>query len=193
MTGALSRSQVLGEATRLLLEGGFLEAREARASSTLDVRIFEDRRTIVGVCFFERWPELADNWASAQGVLVERISAQLPKSDAKAWEGYLVLVTSEEGVPLEAVAQVRRDTNRLRKLVVTGSELQSLEAVEIALLPVLPLELDDVGGASESLLGRLPAMVETAGIEPALAHAAIEAFEDDRPPMEGIWEWRRST
>lgn len=192
MVANLRRSQVFGEATRLLLAGGFSEAGETGGSVGLEIRVFEDRRTIVGVCFFEHWTELAEQWATAQGALVDRISSDVRRSDAKSWEGYLLLLTTEEGVPAESVSQIRRNTSRLRKLVATGAELRSLESVAETLLPVLPLEIDEVGTTSETLLQRLPEMLAASGVDLELARAAIRAFEDDRTLMEGIWDWRRS-
>lgn len=192
MVANLRRPQVFGEAARLLLAGGFFEAGEAGDSVGVEIRVFEDRRTIVGVCFFEHWTELVEQWATAQGALVDRISSDVRRSDAKSWEGYLLLLTTEEGVPTEAVAQIRRDTSRLRKLVATGAEIRSLESIAETLLPVLPLEIDEVGTTSETFLQRLPEMLAASGVDLELARAAISAFEDDRSLMEGIWEWRRS-
>ncbi len=190
MVSSLNQSQTVGEATRLLQDAGFQQAEPVDLEPTGELRVFEDARSVVGVVFFRSWTELASDWPSAQAALVDRISSQFRRSDAKSWDGYLVLLTSDEEPTAEAVAEVRRDTSRLRKLVGTGSDLTSIESIAGVLLPVLPLELEGAESMQSSLLERIPAMVEAYGVEPELAAAAIASFEVNRSPMEGITAWR---
>jgi len=190
MASPLNQSQTLGEATRLLREGGFQQADPIELQPNGELRVFEDVRSVVGVVFFRSWTQLASNWPGAQAALVDRISSRFKRSDAKSWDGYLVLLTSDGAPTAEAVADVRRDTSRLRKLVGTGSDLTSIESVAEVLLPVLPLELDGAESLQSSLLERIPGMVEAHGVDPDLAAAAIASFEANRSPMEGIADWR---
>ncbi len=189
MVSSLNQSQTIGEATRLLQGGGFEQAEPVDFHPNGELRVFEDARSVVGVVFFRSWSQLDSDWPAAQAALVDRISSRFNRSDAKSWDGYLVLLTSDTAPTAEAVADVRRDTSRLRKLVGTGSDLVSIEAVAEVLLPVLPLELDGTESMQSSLLERIPRMVEAYDIDRDLATAAIASFEANRSPMEGIAAW----
>lgn len=185
-------TQIVGAASELLLGNGFKSTGELETPSGHVIRTFEDRLSVVGVVFFDTWQALDAGWIEAQGALVEFMSTRLTRSDPKAWEGYLILFTSDEAPDALAVDRVRRDTTRLRKLVTTGSEVQSIVGVGDALLPVLPLELD--GGASDAgrILDRLPQLLAPSGIDPELTRRVVVAFDENRSPMEEIWTWRRS-
>ena len=67
---------------------------------------------------------MSAGWLQAQAALVDLISAFFHRSDAKAWEGYLVLLTPSV-LPHDAaleVTEIRRNTTHVRKLVATGDE-----------------------------------------------------------------------
>ena len=191
MPRALEASQVLGEATRLLREGGYSQAGSVIAAPEFELRIFEDARSIVGLVHYRTWEELEANWPAAQAAMVERISEQVRRNDPKSWDGYLVLFTLDESARAESVAQVKNDTSRLRKLVATGRELKTVAAVEKALLPVLPFDAADSLASARALTDRIPEMLEDRGIERSLATAAIKSFGENRSPMEGVWTWRQ--
>lgn len=188
----LTGTQVLGATTELLIENGFEATGELETPSGHVVRTFEDRLSIVGAVFFDTWHVLDAHWIEAQGALVELMSSRLARSDPKSWEGYLLLFTSDEAPDALAIDRVRRDTTRLRKLVTTGAELQSIVGVANALLPVLPLGLG--GGSDEAvrILDRLPQLLAPNGIDPELTLRVVAAFDANRSPMEEIWNWRRS-
>lgn len=187
----LTGTQVMGAAAESLVRNGFKSVGEIETPSGDVLRMFEDRLSVVGVAHFDTWRALDAGWIEAQGAVVEFMSKGLTRSDPKAWEGYLVLFTSDEAPHALAVDKVRRDTTRLRKLVTTGSELQNIGGVSDALLPVLPLELDDGGNEAVRILDRLPELLEPSGIDPGLARRVVAAFDDNRSPMEEIWNWRR--
>jgi len=185
-------TQVVGAATELLLEKGFDSTGELETPGGHLVRTFEDRLSVVGVVWFDSWHALEGGWIEAQGALVELISSRLSRSDPKSWEGYLLLFTSDDAPNALAIDRVRRDTTRLRKLVTTGAELQSIVGVADALLPVLPLELG--GGANDAgrILDRLPQLLAPSGIDQELTRRVVRAFDENRSPMEEIWNWRRA-
>lgn len=185
-------TQIVGAATELLVENGFQATGELETVSGHVLRAFEDRLSVVGVAFFETWQALDAGWIEAQGALVEFMSQRLTRSDPKSWEGYLLLFASDEAPDALAVDRVRRDTTRLRKLVTTGSELQSIAGVGDALLPVLPLELDREATEVGRILDRLPQLLAPSGIDPELTRRVVVAFDENRSPMEEIWHWRRS-
>lgn len=185
-------TQVIGAATELLLEHGFLSTGELETPNGHTVRTFEDQLSIVGITFFDTWRALEMNWPEAQGAVVELMSTRLTRSDPKSWEGYLLLLTTDEALDSLALDKIRRDTTRLRKLVTTGSELRSIASVRTALLPVLPLELDGSRGEGGRILDRLPQLLAPTGIDPELTRRVVLAFDENRSPMEEIWNWRRT-
>ena len=146
----------------------------------------------VGFVYYPTSVELEVNWLNAQGLLVEKMSEHIRRSDPKAWDGYLTLFTLDEFPNADAVARIENDTSRLRKLVATGRELKTIASVERSLLPVLPFNAAANGGDPVGLLDRIPAMLEDLGIERPLADAAIESFQQNRSPLEGIESWRRN-
>lgn len=205
MVSSLKPSQIIGEAKRLLAEGGFREAtrksngknehQEAplvHEAPLSEVFLFEDERRIVGLILYASWSQLEENWDRAQAEMVARISEHLRRSDPKSWDGYLVLLTRDEPASLAAVARVRHDTRRLRKLVATGRELTTLSAIEDTLLPLLPFTKFKFETKRETLVDRLPEMLEAKGVAPPLAAAAQTSIRENRSPMDGIWSWRRT-
>lgn len=185
-------TQVVGAATEILVENKFEATGELETPNGYIVRTFEDPFSVVGVAYFETWLALETHWVEAQGALVELMSSRLTRSDPKSWEGYLLLFTSDEAPDALAIDRVRRDTTRLRKLVTTGAEMQSILGLADALLPVLPLELS--GGSNEAgrILDRLPQLLAPGGIDAELTRRVVAAFDGNRSPMEEIWKWRRS-
>lgn len=212
MASSLRPSQVIGEARRLLQEGGFTEADPIEmilasghrgvvgegeevpldVETSGEILVFEDERSIVGLILYPSWADLAAGWERAQAEMVVRISQHLQRADPKSWDGYLVLLTLDEVVSAEAVAQVRHDTRRLRKLVATGRELIAMSAIEDTLLPVLPFRVADLGMGRTTLIDRLPELLEAKGIDSSLAAAALASFRQNRSPMEGIWSRRNA-
>lgn len=191
MPGALEASQVLGEATRLLCDGGFSQASSANILPEFELRVFEDDRSIVGLVLYQTWEELESNWPAAQAVMVELMSEKVRPNDPKSWDGYLVLLTVDESARAGSVTKIKNDTSRLRKLVATGREMKTMASVKDALRPVLPFDMASSVASSTALTDRIPEMLEDHGIERSLATAAIMSFQENRSPMEGVWIWRQ--
>ena len=212
MPPSLHSSQIIGEAKRVLESAGFTEVcqvdviseRERQGVESHDdkphridfrlskeVIVFEDERSIVGVVTFATWAELESSWQQVQAEMVARISKHMLRTDPKSWDGYLVLITLDSTAPARAVAQVRCNTHRLRKLVATGQELTAISAIEGILLPVLPFTMAPTGAARATLIERLPEMLESKGVDHSLTAAAIASSRENRSPMEGIWSWRK--
>lgn len=193
MTGALTGLQVLIAASEELNAGGYRAAVEMEDTAGTPVRFFEDEYSIVALAFYDSWQALSEQWPSAQGLVVEVMSTHLNRSEAKSWEGYLVLLTTDEPVDdPTAVDRIRRDTSRLRKLVVTGKEITGLESVAAALLPVLPLSISAETAEAESVLDRLPDLMAAEGVDREMTRGVVRAFEGNKSPMEAIWQWRQS-
>jgi hypothetical protein len=191
MDVGLTTSQLLAAVSELLETGRYapVSPGEGWGSNT---RLFEDPYGIVAVVAFETWGDLAREWPDAQGRLVELISEHLTRPEPKSWDGYLVLLTPGL-VPSTArsqLAEIRYDTNRLRKLVATGDELRTLDDVEQVLLPLLPLEVESQVESGPALLERLPALLAERGIDAGAARVAVDAFTSNQSILERLHELR---
>lgn len=187
----LTASQVLGAATELLRAGGYAVV-QAPLDASGTMRVFEDAYGIVSLHIYDTWDQLARTWDVAQGELVELISEHLTRSAPKAWEGYLALFSlSPAPVPERIrVTELRYDTNRVRKLVSTGDELQTLDAVRTALLPLLPLDLETGGPARTGVLDALPDVIADEHISRRLIEGVIEAYLGNLSIVERLHELR---
>lgn len=184
----LTGAEVLGTVADRLTRAGFEIGPELGLSGGEQLRLFEDDVSVVGVVQYRSWAILRDNWLEAQSAVVELLTDRLERSDPKAWEGYLVLITLDRPVVAEA-DEIRRDTARLRKLVATGNDLARVSQVEDALLPVLPLTGGVLRHASGSILDRLPALLFARSIDLDLTSRVVRAHKSDRPLMEAVSEW----
>lgn len=151
-------------------------------------RVYEDPYSVVAAVAFETWTELSTTWLEAQAALVELISNYFKGDEAKAWEGYLVLLTPSI-LPREAHAElveIRSNTSHVRKLVATGDELRGVGDVERALLPLLPLPAEAAVAGGRSALDPLPDLLSRRGIPEQSVRAVIEAFVEQQPMVESL-------
>lgn len=190
----LTSSQLLAATTELLRSGGYRTV-ELTENWPETSRVFEDPYGIVAIHIFDTWRQLADQWHIAQGLLVDLISAHLTRPEPKAWEGYLVLITPSPVVTSELarVADLRYDTNRVRKLVATGDDLHTLEDVRESLLPLLPLEIEPPIAARAGLLDRLPELLSGEGIPNEVTRTVVDAFIDNESMLERLHVLRGNT
>jgi hypothetical protein len=108
--------------------------------------------------------------------------------------GYLALLTPSPA-PITArsrIAQIRYDTSRVRKLVATGDELQTLDDVEKALLPLLPLPVEAQLEAGAALLDRLPVLLAGRSVDSEATHVVVEAFLHNDSILERLHAMRAS-
>lgn len=184
---ALSSVQIIAAATDTLSSSGYRAVR-VPSDWPSDSRLYEDQYGIVALHVYETWPALQDRWNLAQGQLVELLSAQLARPDPKAWEGYLLLFTigSVPSDERREMADLRYNTNRLRKFVATGDELETVVDVQTALLPLLPLEVQSSSSSGSGLLARLPDLLAAEGVDTELSRAAVDAFLRNESIMQGI-------
>lgn len=191
MDGGLTTSQLLAAVSELLESGGYSRV-DPTDGWTSSSQLFEDPYGIVAVVVYDTWTELAETWPDAQGRLVELISAHLRRPEPKSWEGFLVLLTPAVA-PLEARSQtteIRYDTNRVRKLVATGDELGTLDGVEQALLPLLPLKVESQLETGPALLDRLPDLLAGRDIDAEAARTVVHAFMENESILERLHEFR---
>ncbi len=180
MAAELSGTQLLAAASQVLANSGYAgapmpsdDSAQAYAS-----RVFEDRYGIVAVCIFDSWGSLVQDWPVAQGHLVGLMSETLRRPEPKAWEGYLVLMTPGL-MPVgdrTLINGMRADTNRVRKLVAAGDELGTLEDIRTFLLPLVPLEMNEMLSGQVDLLESLPELLQEQGVMPEVTEIVLEAF-----------------
>ena len=159
---------------------------------TESVRLFEDRYGIVAVVVYDTWAELSSGWPEAQGALVTIISKHVSQAEPKAWDGYLVLMTTGPMAAQDSAiaAQIRYDVHRVRKLLATGDDMRTVADVRRVLLPLLPLESVLQLADAESVLDLLPELLSTKNIEPGAVEALISAFLEQQPLVEALHDQR---
>jgi hypothetical protein len=186
MAETLTATQLLAEATRVLTSSGYVEAQVAAGDS--GTRVFEDAFGIVAIHVFDTWGQLKDQWHLAQGQLVDLISEHVRRAEAKAWEGYLVLLTPGllPSAEMATINDLRADTNRVRKLVATGEDLTTLSDVRGTLLPLLPLVIDDPSATQTSLLDLLPELLAENSIPMSVTGVVVEAFTANESILERL-------
>ena len=125
---------------------------------------------------------------------MELISRHMSSQDAKAWEGYLVMLTPSMPGPTAQLEtnQIRYDTNRVRKLVATGDELTKLSDVERVLLPLLPLKIGNFLNVGESVLEMLPRLLSQRGVPENATNTIVRAYREQRPLLERLHEYRNA-
>ncbi|MFF1251769.1 hypothetical protein ACFVYC_04640 [Pseudarthrobacter sp. NPDC058329] len=113
---------------------------------------YEDKYSIIAIWTYESFSKISDQWIAAQDEVIKLMSSNISSSDPKAWDGYLLLVTNE-GIPsgmADRLNEIRTDTRRIRKLVITGddlpgtagSELEITQGIRRLLAPVLNVSIE---------------------------------------------------
>lgn len=155
---------LMAVASEVLVESGFrpvpFELSEQWGSA--NCRLYEDPYSLVAVVIYDTWQELQRRWPDAQSRLVDLVAATISKSEAKAWDVYLAILTpafvdSDSNRELNAI---RYDTTRVRKLISTGDDLRALDDVRRTLMPLLPIraiELEPPRDVFELLIDALAA------------------------------------
>jgi hypothetical protein len=100
---------------------------------------FEDD-TVLGVLYrFADPPSLLNEWQSAQRVFLTRCASQLRLSRDKAWNVYVVFLTSSpaEATEMHALHRIEEDFAATRKIARAG--ITTIEDLHRGLLPLLPI------------------------------------------------------
>ncbi len=186
----LTTTDILAAASEYLTDGGYrrIDSVDLGKLAKTGARLFEDAYGIVAVVVYDTWRELSESWPEAQAALVEVISQYVGQSEAKAWDGYLVLCAP--GVLASEArfepTEIRYNTSRVRKLVAAGDELRTLSDVERSLLPLLPLEADVELKDQESALEVLPELLSQRGLPQQAVRVVIQAFLEQLPILESL-------
>ncbi len=192
---SLTATDILAAAGEILVSHGYSRSSDTISLETplRNTRLFEDAYGIVAVVVYETWEDLSTRWPDAQGFLVDLISKHVSSADAKAWEGYLVLLTPAViGMTSRSEAdRIRYDTTRVRKLLATGEELKTVGDVERVLLPLLPLDEVEVGH-QESTLEMVPELLTKKGISRRAVEVIISAYLSQLPMLDKLHTYRAS-
>jgi hypothetical protein len=142
------------------------------------VLMFEDDSVIGFATEFETAQDLIANWQSVESKLVERFGESFRSAGDKAWNVYMLLLSSGRATAEQTreVQWIEENLDRTRKLAACG--VSSREALVRVVYPVLPiqhqpnLKTEDV---SERLLRTLRATAPT---------VARVALDESVPPSE---------
>ena len=173
-----------------ILEGSGFRTVNPSATGTwraTEARVYEDAYSVVCVAIYETWAALSAQWADDQANLVELISKHFARTEAKAWDGYLVLLTPSivPATERQEAIDIQRNTVHVRKLFAAGDELETVHAVRRTLLPLLPLEIQETQRQS-NVLHTLPPLLARHGVDEESSRVALAAFLEQRPIIEAI-------
>jgi hypothetical protein len=190
----MTTTDLIAASTSVLETGGYQSIREGFPEwNTTSARLFEDKYNVVGIAVFATTAELLQSWADLQGALVDVISHYVGRSENKAWDGYLVLLTAAIAPDSDHnIEDVRSDTTRLRKLVATGEDLTSPGDVERLLRPLLPLR-DQQGSIGQgTALDLLPQLLKEQGIDESTTEGLVKSFIEQEPLIEALHRTREA-
>jgi hypothetical protein len=190
----MTTTDLIAASTSVLEAAGYQSIREGVPEwNTTSTRLFEDKYNVVGIAVFATTAELLQSWADLQGALVDVISHYVGRSENKAWDGYLVLLTTAIAPESDHnIEDVRSDTTRLRKLVATGEDLATPGDVERLLRPLLPLR-DQQGSIGQgTALDLLPQLLKEQGIDEPTTKGLVKSFIEQEPLMEALHRTREA-
>ena len=180
---------LVAAAGEILEAAGFRIAKSSTAGTwkAPEARVYEDAYSVACIAVYETWAALSSLWLDDQANLVELISKYFARTEAKAWDGYLVLLTPSI-VPTyerQKAIEIQRNTLHVRKLFAAGDELETVGAVRRTLLPLLPFDIQETHRPS-NVLHSLPPLLASHGVDEEASKAAITAFLEQRPIIEAI-------
>lgn len=192
----LTATSLIAAASSVLESAGYSQVLPHRAPEwkVSGSRLYEDAYSIAAVIAYETWADLAANWLDAQTSLVDLISTYFVRAEAKASEGYLVLLTPSR-IPVNAEADAREiqcDTTYVRKLVAAADELQTPSDIEYVLLPLLPLRPQELTRGEQSALDVLPELLERRDIDAGATRTLVNAFRNQDPLVEQLHRYLHS-
>jgi hypothetical protein len=181
-------TDLIASATQILNDGGYQQITDGFPDwNTQTARLFEDKYGIVGLVVFETCGELLRTWTDLQGSVVSVISRKIGREESKAWDGYLVLLSTGVAPSEEsAIESVRYNTGRVRKLVATGEDLRSPTDIERVLRPLLPLIIERASLGRETALDLLPKLLSVHDIPEDATRTLIKAFREQSSLLEAL-------
>lgn len=180
-----SALSMLVEAEAILLSHAY-QSVPASVVDTLQhdrMRVLEDEYGVVMLQCFDSVDALLDLWEEAQSILVKTLGAHVIPGAARGWEGYLVLMTPARSLAtdLPALMNLRYDTTRTRKIVITGAD-----RLRRGLAPILPLPEQITAASTRDPFDYLVERLEASGIPRLTSTAFLEAYRDQHPLFEAL-------
>jgi len=190
----LTTTELLAAAQSALVDAGYELVQLPTVEPTLydSARLLQNQYSVVMIATFETWDSLVESWPDYQSAAVEGMSRFLRRGEAKAADGYLVLLTPSP-VPIGGIAdanRIRSDTSRLRKLLGTADELRTISDVLKVIAALLPLSLGPVDSSGDDSLDSLPRILEERDIDPKATQAVVNAFKANAPIMQRLHQFR---
>lgn len=184
---SLSLSALLALASEQLSANGYRVVRDATLSALPSERslLAEDEYGVVALVAYESWSQLDSEWSEAQAELVGLLGRRLARSAPKAWDGYLVLLCTGLSPDISSVAQIERDTTRIRKIVATADILKTTSDLSRILDIFMPLRAVESTTTTADVLDGLPDLVQ-GQVDPTAVRVVIEAFRTMEPPLERL-------
>jgi hypothetical protein len=186
----ITSTDMLSAAREILLRNGF---REATLHYLKDVdrsnqALYEDPYSLVAIVVFATWSDLLRDWPEAQASFVELISENISRDESKTWDCYLLLWTTDlfPRDKSEERQAIRYNTGRVRKLIASGAEIRDLGDVSTALLPLLPITESTSASMEESVLDRIPTLLESEAISQLTIRNVIDAFHKRESLVEAL-------
>jgi hypothetical protein len=170
---------LMAAASEVLADSGFrpVPFELSERWGTVNCRLYEDPYSLVAVAIYDTWQDLHHRWPDAQSVLVDLVASKVSKSEAKAWDVYLAILTPafvDSGSNRELNA-IRYDTTRVRKLIATGDDLRALDDVRRTLMPLLPIRAIELAPARD-VFELLIEALEGKGIDPNDVRRLVDSF-----------------
>lgn len=191
-TSTYTVTSLIAEASQILEDASYRFARlsETDTWKATEARVYEDAYSIVCIAVYETWTDLSLHWRDDQSSLADLISNHFNRTEAKAWDGYLVLLTPSvmPATERQQAVEIRRNTLHVRKLLAAGEELATADAVRRTLLPLLPLDGEGVQSAP-NVLDTLPSLLASHGVDEEAARVAVDAFLNQQPITDAVHKY----
>lgn len=186
----LSTSAIAAAVSETLTSAGYTQISDALLQSAPagSCRVFEDTYGIVAAFVYSSWPELLNRWPEAQDFVVRLISEYLGAGEAKAWDGYLLLMTPDICPDSETpqLEEILRNTTRLRKLVATGNYLRTVADVSLMLEPLVPIRALQRASAIDPALEVVAEILREKGVATTTVSTLTQAYQRREPLMERL-------
>lgn len=182
----------LASVRELLSRGGASEIPVPGIGSQL-AALYEDQYSFIGVSWFASVGQMTTDWPTAQEELWRAATLAPGRLGPKAWDGYLVLLTPETIPPSLAsiVTSIRSDTRRLRKIVISGDDIDVTSPVLMAasirraLTPILPISIVKSARILDPV-ATLPERLLPTGIERSILEQVISAYRRGEPMVPAL-------
>lgn len=173
MTDLLDPRSMIAIVDRILQANGAVRVavEESQRGDSYLSAAYEDNYSFIGVAYFISMSNLIDHWLDAQEELERLTSRAIVHLGAKAWDGYLVLLTEQpiSRLTMASVTAIRSNTRQLRKLVIARDDLAADKGVSLestvgrSLTPLLPLTVPRVASFVDPV-STLPDRLKVVGL-----------------------------